>query len=107
MADATELLIGQKGGRLLLTVHAKPRAKKSAIRGFREGGVELAVAAPPVDGAANEEIVRALSGWLSVPKRDIEIVRGTSGREKIVAVTGISEQALRAALAAAVVERAP
>lgn len=101
--DVASLKIGHKDGGLLLTIHAKPRAKKSEIRGIRGGGLEVAVAAPPVDGAANEEIVRALAEWLGVPKRDVEIVRGTSGREKIVAVRGVGEDALRAALAKAVV----
>lgn len=101
--DVASLKIGHKDGRLLVTIHAKPRAKQSKIRGIREGGLEVAVAAPPVDGAANEEIVRALADWLDVPKRDIEIVRGTSGREKIVAIRGVGEDALRVALAKAVV----
>ncbi len=101
--DVASLKIGHKDGRLLVTIHAKPRAKRSQIRGIRDGGLDLAVAAPPVDGAANEEIVRVLADWLDVPKRDIEIVRGTSGREKIVAVRGVGEDALRVALAKAVV----
>lgn len=101
------LKLGSKDGRILLSIHAKPRAKKSAIRGFREGGLELAVAAPPVDGAANAEIVRALGEWLGVPKRDIELVRGASGRAKIFAIAGLTEDSLRSAVAAAVVQQRP
>lgn len=102
-----ELKLGNKDGRLLLSIHAKPRAKKSQVRGVRDGGLELAVAAPPIDGAANDEIVRFLGEWLGVPKRDIEIVRGTSGRAKIVALGGITEDALRDRVAKAVVQRGP
>lgn len=105
--DVAALKLGSKDGRLLLTIHAKPRAKKSQIRGIRDGGLEVAVAAPPVDGAANAEIQRVLGEWLAVPKRDIELVRGASGREKVFAVAGHTDDSLRAALAHAVVQQRP
>ena len=45
--DVASLKIGHKDGRLLLTIHAKPRAKRSQIRGIREGWHEVAVGGPP------------------------------------------------------------
>jgi uncharacterized protein len=77
-------------GPLRFTVHAKPRAKKSAILGVANEELDMALAAPPVDGAANEELVRSLSGALGVPKRSVVIVRGESARHKVVEVSGLT-----------------
>jgi uncharacterized protein (TIGR00251 family) len=91
-----------KDGEVRFEVHAKPRAKKSAIVGVRSpgGALEVAIAAPPVDGAANEELVATLARALGVPKRDVRIVRGEGGRSKLLAVTGLREAEVRARLAA-------
>ncbi|MDB5214752.1 MAG: hypothetical protein JWO86_2679 [Myxococcaceae bacterium] len=96
----------EKDGAIRFEVHAKPRAKKSKIVGERGDAVEIALAAPPVDGAANEELVRLLAEVLGVPKRDIELVRGDTSRAKLVAVhskcmTAVEiESRLRAAFSA-------
>ena len=79
-----------KLGPLRFTVHAKPRAKKSAILGVANAELDMALAAPPVDGAANDELVRSLSGALGVPKRSVVIVRGESSRHKLVEVSGLT-----------------
>lgn len=82
-----------KDGALRFEVHVKPRAKRSRIvtdSGGASGDVlEVAIAAPPVDGAANAELVRLLSDALGVPKRNVEIVRGESSQKKVVAVYGL------------------
>ncbi len=88
-----------KGDGVELLVFAKPRASKSAVRGEHDGALEVAIAAPPVDGEANEELVRFLSRALGVGKRDVSIVRGESGRHKRVHITGISETDARARIA--------
>ena len=75
-------------GELRLKVRVKPRASKSRVLGTRDGVLEVAVAAPPVDGAANEELVRTLAEHYGVPKRAVEIVSGETSRVKIVRVTG-------------------
>ncbi|MBL8613837.1 MAG: DUF167 domain-containing protein [Myxococcales bacterium] len=85
-----------------VAVHAKPRAKKSRILGFKEGALEVALAAPPVDGAANEELVRVLADALGVPARDVRVERGASGRRKLVRVEGMSDAAARDRLTALV-----
>ena len=79
-------------------VWAKPRAKKSRIAGVREEAVEIALAAPPVDGAANEELVRVLAGALGVPKRSVVIVRGETSQRKLVEVSGIGAEEARTRL---------
>jgi uncharacterized protein (TIGR00251 family) len=80
----------EKDGAVRFEVHAKPRAKKSRVVGERGDSVEIALAAPPVDGAANAELVRFVGEVLGVPKRDVELVRGEMSREKLVAVKGLS-----------------
>jgi uncharacterized protein len=77
---------------------AKPRSKKSRIVGTRGDAVEISLAAPPVDGAANEELVRVLAAALGVPKRSIAIVRGDTSQRKLVEVSGIGAEEARTRL---------
>ena len=82
-------------------VRARPRARASRIVAVREGALVVDVAAPPVDGSANEELVDLLARVLSVPRRNVELVRGSSARVKLVEVRGLSIDDLRARLEAA------
>ena len=91
----------EKDGAVRFEVHAKPRSKKSTIVGERDDAVEIALAAPPVDGAANEELVRVVAKVLAVPRRDVELVRGETSRTKLVAVRGLSAGEIEARLRAA------
>lgn len=85
--------LSEKDGSLRFEVHAKPRAKKSRIVGPRGDAVEVALAAPPVDGAANEELVRVLAEALGVPRRNVTIVRGETSQKKLVAVDPAGQSA--------------
>jgi uncharacterized protein (TIGR00251 family) len=87
-----------KDGSVTVDVRAKPNAKKSAITQEREGALEVRVAAPPVDGAANDELLRFLAATLGVPRRDVRLVRGTSSRLKRVEVHGLRVEDVRARL---------
>jgi uncharacterized protein (TIGR00251 family) len=93
------------GEAVRFSVHARPRAKKSRIGGERGEALEVAIAAPPVEGAANDELVRALAEALSLPRRDVRIVRGEGSRSKVVEVRGLGVDEVRARLARATVER--
>jgi hypothetical protein len=99
--DAMKLV--EKDGTVRFEVHAKPRAAKSRVVGERGDAVEIALAAPPVDGAANEELIRYVSKVLAVPRRDLELVRGETSREKLVAVRGLTVAEVEARLRGAVV----
>ncbi|MGZ3424799.1 MAG: DUF167 domain-containing protein [Polyangiales bacterium] len=81
-------------GGVSILVRAQPRASRSAVVGVIEarGGaaLKIAVAAPPVEGAANAAIVDLLADKLGVPKRSVVIARGETGREKQVHVVGIT-----------------
>jgi uncharacterized protein len=97
LTDGLELSRTEKGTRL--AVWAKPRAAKSRVLGVREGALEVAIAAPPVDGAANAELRATLAKVLGLPKRDVVITSGLSGKNKIVELAGVSPEDVRAALA--------
>ena len=83
-----------------ITVRAKPRAKTSRVVRAEGLSIEVALAAPPVDGAANEALVRVLAEVLDVPRGAVSLVRGASGRQKVVAVEGLAEAEVVARLAA-------
>lgn len=59
--------------------------------GVREGRLEVALAAPPVDGEANEELIRTLADHFGVPKRNVELTAGQAGRTKRVRIIGLDE----------------
>jgi uncharacterized protein (TIGR00251 family) len=73
----------RSGETLTLRVRVKPRASKSRVVGYKDGVLEVAVAAAPVDGAANEELVRTLAEHFDVPKSTIAIVSGQASRLKL------------------------
>ncbi len=69
-----------------LTVRVKPGASRAKVGGSHEGAVIVAVNAPPVDGAANEAVVRAVAGALGVKARQIRVASGHTSRTKILAI---------------------
>ncbi len=81
-----------------LTVHVQPRARRTEGAGMHGDAVKIRLAAPPVDGAANEELVRFVAERLNVPRAAVRIAAGTGSRRKVVEVDGIGVDALRAAL---------
>lgn len=75
---------------VVLTVHVQPKASKTACVGIYGNALKIRVAAPPVDGAANEELVRFLASELSVPPTAVRIESGKGGRHKRVRVNGVT-----------------
>jgi|SRR6187551_947834 len=92
------LEVEQRGSTLRIRVRVKPKASKSRILAVREGILEVAVAAPPVDGEANAELVRTLARALGCAKSALEIVTGAGSRSKLVAVVGFTPAELLARL---------
>jgi uncharacterized protein (TIGR00251 family) len=84
----------EKEGALIFSVRVVPRASRSSIMGEHDGALRVRVAAPPVDGAANEELARTLSRALNVTLRDVLIVGGHSSKLKQVRVSGITREQL-------------
>jgi uncharacterized protein len=82
--------------RIAVKVH--PRAKRSAVAGRFGDGWKVDLAAPPVDGKANEECIRLFAELAGVPRSRVRIVTGASSRNKVVEVEGIAQDALEAIL---------
>jgi uncharacterized protein len=85
----------------VLKVRVIPRAKRSGVDGMRGDAWLIRLQAPPVDGAANEELISVLAKLLDVPKRAVTIVGGERAREKRVHVAGIDAAAAQARLSIA------
>jgi hypothetical protein len=74
----------EKDNALLFTVRVVPRASKSEIVGSLDGALKIRLAAPPVDGAANAELIKLLSKAFGVSKSVVEILSGQTARTKQV-----------------------
>ena len=78
-----------------LAVRVIPRASKSGVAGMRADALLVRIAAAPVDGAANAELVDTLARALDLPRRAIAITAGATSRSKRVRIDGLtSEEAL-------------
>ena len=85
-----------------IPVRVAPRAGRTALDGVVEGALRVRLAAPPVEGAANRALVEFLAALLGVPKRDVAVVRGERGRQKLVQVRGLDADQVRQCLRAQV-----
>ena len=92
------MLTGSSRG-VVIAVRAVPRAGRSGIAGERAGALLVKLAAAPVDGAANDELIAVLSAALRIPKRQMSVVAGERAREKRVLIEGAALDDLRARLA--------
>lgn len=81
-----------------VSIRVSPRASRNAVGPVREGSLVVAVTSPPVEGEANEAVVKTLAKWLGVPVRRVSLVLGERGRQKIVEVAGLSVAELQAKL---------
>jgi uncharacterized protein (TIGR00251 family) len=72
-----------------IAIRVTPRAKQNKVRPQADGSLKVYVTAPPEDGRANEAVVELIAQWLGVKRRDVEIVRGTTNRNKVVRITGV------------------
>jgi uncharacterized protein (TIGR00251 family) len=81
---------------LTLVVRLTPRSGADQILGVTDGALVVRVAAPPVDGTANEALLRLLSRELRVPRSAIRLASGRTGRQKKVALDETAAAAVRA-----------
>ncbi len=90
---------GKKGS--AIAVRVTPRASENKIAELLEDGtVKIHIAAPPEDNEANEKLVSFLADILKVPKAQIEIVAGFTGRDKLVSVLDMDAEAVHKRLLA-------
>lgn len=76
---------------VLLPVRAVPRASKNEIQGIHGDSLKIRLQAPPVEGKANQALIRFLSDILNIPRSQFSIATGETGRNKTVLITGISK----------------
>ena len=75
-----------------LTIQAHPNAKRNEVLGFEDGILRLKIAAPPVEGKANKELISFLSKTLGTRKSSITIDRGETSKVKIVTILGLDRE---------------
>lgn len=86
MVDSTE-----KEGSLLFSVRVLPKSSKSEIVGELDGALKVKLKSPPVDGAANVELIKVLSKFFDVSKNAIEIVSGQTSKTKQIKISGLTK----------------
>jgi uncharacterized protein (TIGR00251 family) len=77
---------------VFLDVRVIPRASRPGLAGTRDGALLVRLSAPPVEGAANAELIQVLAKALDIPKRQVTIVAGKRGRLKRVKVEGLTAE---------------
>jgi uncharacterized protein (TIGR00251 family) len=88
----------EKDGAVTLRIRVQPRARRTEIVGEHAGALKLKIAAPPVDGKANEECRRFLAKLLGVSTGSVEIISGESSRDKVVQIDNTSAARINATL---------
>lgn len=68
--------------RVVLDISVSPNAPRTEVTGWHDGALRLRLAAPPVDGAANEALRKWLAHQLGVPQSQVELLRGQTSRRK-------------------------
>lgn len=76
----------------VIPIRIQPRASKNEVALMENGKLKIRLTAPPVDGAANEALVRFLAERLSIAKSRVEIISGHAGREKIIRISGMGRE---------------
>jgi uncharacterized protein (TIGR00251 family) len=92
------LEVKEKDGEVTIRVKVQPRAQRTEIVGEHAGAVKMRVAAPPVDGKANDECRRFLAKLFEVSATSVEIISGDSSRDKVVRIRSISARRVHEAL---------
>jgi len=82
-------------GGVRLSIRVQPRASRTEIAGIHGDALRVRLTAPPVDGAANDALIRFLADAFQIPVRAVTIVAGTSSRSKIVELQGVTEERVR------------
>lgn len=84
----------EKDGAIIFTVRVVPRAAKSEIIGKFDGTLKIRIASPPVDGAANMELIKILAKNLGVSKSAVEIIKGQTSKTKLIKIYGLDAEKL-------------
>ncbi len=88
MSDALPPCLTRHGEQLWLAVSVVPNAKRSGADGLHDGALRVRLAAPPVDGKANEALIAWVAESLGLPRRAVSLVRGQASRRKWLSLDG-------------------
>jgi uncharacterized protein len=86
----------ETGARAVVDVRVVPRAGRTGFAGERDGRLLIRLAAPPVEGAANDALLAFLATALDLPRRNLRIVAGEHSRNKRIAIEGLTLEQVRA-----------
>jgi len=89
------LRVTESNGRVRFSVHVQPRASTTSAAGVHGDALKVRLAAPPVDGAANQALVEFFAEIFRVGRRDVRILAGETSRSKIVEIDGITARAVQ------------
>lgn len=84
----------EKDSALIFSVRVIPRSSRSEIVGEYDGALKVKLNSPPVDGAANAELVKLLAKEFGVSKSQVEILSGNTSKQKQVRISGSNKNAL-------------
>lgn len=84
----------EKDGDVIFTARVLPRASKSEIAGEMDGALKIRIASPPVEGAANDELVRLLAKAFEVRKSDVQILSGQTSKTKQIKIKNTAAKML-------------
>ena len=98
MSTSLALRTSKEGVRI--EVEVKVRASRTSVLGVKSERLSVALAAPPVDGAANDVLLRLLAEVFELPRRDVSLVGGEMSRRKVVELRGLRPEAVLARLTA-------
>jgi uncharacterized protein (TIGR00251 family) len=76
----------QEENTIILDVYVQPSAKCTEVVGFHGDSLKIRLASPPIDGRANEALLKYIGKLFDVPTRQVELKRGDKSRHKIIAV---------------------
>lgn len=74
-----------------IVVRVQPNASRNEVLRFKEGALHLRIAAPPVKGKANQELIKFLSAFLGVSKSNLTIEKGMTSRVKVIGIDGLTQ----------------
>lgn len=90
---------------MFITVRVYPNATKNGVVGFSDGVWQVRVAAPPIKGKANKELISFLSKVLGVGRSSLSITKGHTTRSKLITVDGLTQEELMKRISSAVSSR--
>ncbi len=81
----------EKNGAIEIEIRVIPRASKSEVVGEHDGSLKVRISSPPVDGAANAELIKLLAKFFGVAKADIDLISGQTSKTKRIRIANLSK----------------